>query len=88
MRVIPGQGGGYGYEVLQGGKALIRQPFVPAYPGSQGFPDSLSARSAGLRVLQKLQAGQFPPTLSRSEVDSILSGTELQGDGLSSPLIP
>lgn len=72
VQVIPGARGGFGYEIRQQGKALIRQPFVPAYPGSQGFPDSLSAHSAGQLVLRKLRAGLFPPTLSRREVDSLL----------------
>lgn len=74
LRVTASPHGGYGYEIMENGRARIRQAHVPAVEGLRGFPDSLSARAAGALMIGKIQAGQFPPTLSREEVMDILDG--------------
>lgn len=74
LRVSVSSHGGYGYEIMENGRTRIRQVHVPAVEGLRGFPDSLSARAAGALMIEKIQAGQFPPTLSREEVMNILDG--------------
>jgi len=74
LRVTASPHGGYGYELIENGRTRIRQAHIPAVEGLRGFPDSLSARAAGALMIEKIQAGQFPPTLSRAEVLRVLSG--------------
>jgi hypothetical protein len=79
VQAVPG---GYGYTLLRDGKPLIRQPFVPAVPGRMPFPDSLTARRAGELALRKLDAGEFPPALSREELQALWpAGQPLPGSG-------
>jgi hypothetical protein len=56
------------YVVRKGDKIVIEQTFVPAFSGKQPFYDSVAASSIGLVVLNKLDSGIFPPSVSKSEV--------------------
>ncbi|TAE59100.1 MAG: DUF4907 domain-containing protein [Bacteroidetes bacterium] len=71
-RIIPGVGGGYGYEILKAGKVVILQPHIPSFEGNAGFTDSLVARKVSERVILKLEQGIMPPTLSREEVQELM----------------
>ncbi|GAB4403781.1 MAG: hypothetical protein OHK0039_03370 [Bacteroidia bacterium] len=72
IRLIEGTEGGYGYEIVQAARPLLRQPFVPTLPGRMGFADSAQARRCAALVVAKLEAGVFPPTLSAEEVQGVL----------------
>ncbi len=72
VRVI-GLENGYGYEVLKEGKVLIRQTEAPALAGVVLIEDSARARELGNRVCDKLDQGQWPPSLSAEEVRAILT---------------
>ncbi len=60
--------GYWGYDILEKEKAIIHQTTIPGFQGSSGLPDSLTAGRIGTLVLQKIEKGIFPPTLSKKEV--------------------
>ncbi|WP_460636686.1 DUF4907 domain-containing protein [Larkinella harenae] len=62
---------GWGYQVVLDGKTVIHQPAVPGQAGQRGFPREDLARRVGERVVAKLRLGQFPPTLSSSELSQL-----------------
>ena len=64
--------GSYGYDIIQNGKVIIHQPFIPVVPGNIGFHTKRQAKSIAKLVEAKIAQGIFPPSLSREEVESIV----------------
>jgi hypothetical protein len=52
--------GGWGYEIAQGEKVIISQPYIPAIPGRVAFKSESDAEKIGTLVVEKLKAGQNP----------------------------
>jgi Domain of unknown function (DUF4907) len=63
--------GSFGYQILKDGKMLINQATIPAIQGNQGFSSREKAQKTGEFVLQKIEKGFFPPTISPEELDSL-----------------
>ena len=61
----------YGYKILRDGKPMINQESMPAVPGNNGFPKKHQAEKMAILVIQKINQGIMPPTVSVAEVDSI-----------------
>ncbi|MFD1140606.1 DUF4907 domain-containing protein [Larkinella insperata] len=59
---------GWGYQIVSDGKTVIDQPTVPGRAGQRGFSSEQLARRVGECVVSKLRRGQFPPTLTPSEL--------------------
>ena len=64
--------GGFGYEILNEGKVLIRQTQAPALAGLVMIPTAAKARKLGRKVCEKLDKGQWPPSLNAEEVEEVL----------------
>ena len=62
---------GWGYKVIQKEKTIINQPMIPAINGNRGFADREQANQAGQLVVEKLEKGQFPPSLSLEELEKL-----------------
>ncbi|MCC6818176.1 MAG: DUF4907 domain-containing protein [Bacteroidia bacterium] len=62
----------FGYSILSNGKSIIKQDYMPAYSGNRGFKDSISAQIIANFVISKLNLQQFPPSVSKNELDSLL----------------
>lgn len=62
---------GWGYDVFQGSKLMIHQEHIPAIQGMKGFSTMQKADKAAQFILEKINRGLFPPTLSVSELDSL-----------------
>lgn len=62
---------GWGYKVSQKGKTIINQPMIPAINGNRGFATGEEADQAGQLVVEKLEKGQFPPSLSLEELEKL-----------------
>lgn len=62
---------GWGYRIVQNSKVLIDQPTIPALSGTQGFMTQQGARQVGEVVAMKIKHGQFPPSISYHELDSL-----------------
>lgn len=63
--------GGWGYQILKNGKAIINQPFIPAIEGRIPFADSGQASRTAQLVIRKLQNNMIPPAISKQELDSM-----------------
>ncbi|MFN8145020.1 MAG: DUF4907 domain-containing protein [Bacteroidia bacterium] len=63
--------GGFGYDVLMGGKLYIHQPHIPAIQGNKGFANEANARKAGEFIVSKLKRNIMPPSVSKEELDSL-----------------
>jgi len=63
--------GGFGYDLLNGGKVTIHQPHIPAVSGTSGFATKADAEKVGSLMLLKIQKGIMPPTISIEELDSL-----------------
>lgn len=61
----------FGYDLLADGQLLIRQPTIPALPGTAGFRTAQAAQQVGNFVADKLRRGQLPPSVSKAELDSL-----------------
>lgn len=62
---------GWGYQILQGTKVYINQPHIPAVSGNKGFSTEDKAAKTAEFALFKIENGIMPPTLSKSELDSL-----------------
>ena len=63
--------GGFGYDLLDGGKQTIHQPHIPAISGLKGFASKADAEKAGRLMKYKMENGIMPPTISVEELDSM-----------------
>lgn len=69
--VFESEYGGYGYNVYRNDSCLIHQPHIPTISGTQGFRTRLQAQQVALTVLEKIERGEFPPTLKHEDLDSL-----------------
>ena len=53
-------GDGYGYQILMGGKLIVRQEYIPAIAGKCSFRKSKDAQIVADLVMHKLTRGQEP----------------------------
>lgn len=63
--------GTWGYRILKNGNLFINQPHIPAVQGNKGFSSSENAQKTGEFIVNKLDAGIIPPTVSLEELDSL-----------------
>ena len=53
------------------GRKIIHQPYVPAIPGNNPFPDRRSARKTGMYVMSKIRSGSSP-AVSAEEIGAFM----------------
>ena len=68
IRIIPGAGETFGYDILRNGKPFIHQPNVPGLPGNEGFKTKEGARKVAGLVAEKIRNGVMPPSVSVEEL--------------------
>jgi Domain of unknown function (DUF4907) len=61
---------GWGYNIMAGDKVHIKQEYMPAVPGKQGFKSAAEAMMVGNMVVKKITANQLP-TITIRELDSL-----------------
>ena len=67
-----GTSGNFGYQIFDAsGKLVINQPNIPAVQGNKGFSSEKDAGTVAEFVIQKIDQGLFPPTLTVAELDSL-----------------
>ncbi|MCH1910578.1 DUF4907 domain-containing protein [Leptospira noguchii] len=64
--------GGYGYDIFVNSARTIHQPHIPGLRGVKGFDLESQAEQAANLVIDKLQSGMMPPTITEQEIDWIL----------------
>lgn len=62
---------GFGYELYEKDKLIIRQPHIPAVSGRSGFKTVADAEKVAVFAISKLQNNIFPPTISVEELESL-----------------
>jgi hypothetical protein len=62
---------GFGYAVYQEGGKVIDQPYIPAVQHIEPFRSREEAERTAQLVNSKLQAHQFPPSVTIHELDSL-----------------
>jgi hypothetical protein len=62
---------GWGYSISEKGKRIIDQQTIPGVPGNQGFQTSDDAQKVAELVIEKLEKGVFPPTVSEEELQKL-----------------
>jgi hypothetical protein len=59
---------GWGYDILEGNVRRIHQPHIPAVQGNQGFKSGADAAKVAEKIIEKLNKGIMPPTISVDEM--------------------
>ena len=70
-RIIDAPNGTFGYEVLSDDKLFVRQTNVPGRPGNEGCRTREQAEKLSALVIQKIQRGEMPPTVTGDELKSL-----------------
>lgn len=73
FNVIQNADNTFGYQIYKDGVKVIRQEYMPAVPGNNGFKTETQAKALATLVINKLKNNIMPPTVSVEEVDSINS---------------
>ncbi len=63
--------GNWGYQLFDNGTMVINQTSIPAVQGTLGFETREKAEKVASFVLDKVNRGEFPPTVSREELESL-----------------
>jgi hypothetical protein len=61
----------WGYQLLKDGQLMIDQKHIPAIQGNRGFTTKEDAEKVANFILEKIKKGEFPPTVSVEELDSL-----------------
>lgn len=70
-KVTEGENHTFGYEISSNGTVMVRQPFIPAVAGRQGFVSKEEAESVAKLIVKKVERNIIPPTISIKELDSL-----------------
>lgn len=62
---------GWGYDILEKSTIRIHQPHIPAVQGNQGFKSASDAAKVAEKIIEKLEQGIMPPTLSIPEMEEL-----------------
>lgn len=69
--VIVAVGNGWGYQITQNKSVIINQPTIPAINGNHAFTSEAEARTVAMLVVEKLNHGHMPPSVTIKELDSL-----------------
>ncbi len=69
--IIQASNGTFGYEVLSDGALFVRQTNLPGRPGNEGCRTREQAEKLSALVMQKIQRGEMPPTVTKEELTTL-----------------
>ena len=70
-KVIFEEENGWGYQIFNGPKMLINQMHIPAIQGLQSFSSEKKAKTTAIYILNQVEQGHFPPTITKEILDSL-----------------
>lgn len=70
-KVVFEEGKGWGYQIFEGSHMLINQMHIPAIQGLQSFSSEKNARTTAEYILNQVELGHFPPTVTVDILDSL-----------------
>lgn len=69
--IIPVNSNQYGYDIFVNGRLRIHQPSIPGQSGSMGFKTKTDAKKVALFVMDKINKGIMPPTVTQEELKNL-----------------
>lgn len=69
--IIPVNNNQYGYDIFVNGRLRIHQPSIPGQPGNTGFKTKTDAKKVALFVMDKINKGNMPPSVTQKELKSL-----------------
>ena len=69
--IVPAPNNTFGYELFRDDKLFIRQMNIPGMLGMDGFKGKTAAERVAALVIQKLRAGEMPPTVTKAEMEAL-----------------
>lgn len=66
----------YGYTILDNGKKYIHQPSIPGRQGTRGFKTKQDAQKVATFVIDKMNKGIFPPSVSEQDLKTLQIGKD------------
>ena len=70
-KIIPTINHTWGYDIYRDGKKIIHQPNIPGMPGNEGFRKKSLARKTAHMVINKIEHGEIPPTVTPEELKEL-----------------
>ena len=70
-KIFTVEGNGFGYNIYDENRIIIRQPTIPGLPGNKGFCTKSDAIKIAQLVVYKIENYIIPPSISRKELDSL-----------------
>ena len=70
-KIISAPNNTWGYDILKDGSMCIHQNSIPGVSGINGFATKQKAEKVAKLVVNKIQRGEMPPTVSQDEMKSI-----------------
>lgn len=70
-KIINADSSTFGYDIYRNDQLLIHQKSVPAFPGNKGFKTKANAEKTARLVIEKLRAGEMPPTVTVEELKNM-----------------
>jgi hypothetical protein len=70
-KIIPTAENTWGYDIYKGAKTIIHQTSKPGLPGNEGFSTKDKAEKVAGLVIQKLEKGIMPPSISYEELKQL-----------------
>jgi hypothetical protein len=70
-KIIPSINNTWGYDIFIDNKLKIHQTTIPGLPGSEGFKTKKTAEKVAKLVLDKINKGILPPTITIEELKKI-----------------
>lgn len=61
----------WGYDIYRNNKVIIHQPCIPGIAGNQGFKKKSDAKKVAKLVIEKLNQGMMPPTITILELQNL-----------------
>lgn len=71
FEILKNDTGGWFYEIKSDEKLIVRQENIPAIPGNYAFQDSIQASRVAELMMDKMENGIFPPSISIKELDNL-----------------
>lgn len=71
FRIIDAPEGTFGYDILRDGTLFIHQTNLPGQAGHQGCGSRADAEKLAAFVINKIKAGEMPPSITSSELSEL-----------------
>ena len=71
FKIISSINNTWGYNILKDDKLFIHQTSIPGLSGNEGFKSKLDAEKVARLVIEKLEKGEMPPTVTKEELSKL-----------------